>query len=35
MGENEWKGRGSFKTREMYREAGNKMKRGLVEKEGE
>lgn len=35
MGENEWWGRGSFKTRDMYRKAGKDLKRGLVVMGGE
>lgn len=30
IGENEWWGRGSFKTRDMYQETGKDLKRGLV-----
>jgi len=35
MGENKWWGRGSFKTRDMYREVGKELKRGSVVAEGE
>lgn len=35
MGDNEWWGRGSFKTRDVYREAGKDLKRGFVMMQGE
>lgn len=35
MGDFEWLGRGSFKARDLYREAGKELKRGLVAAEGE
>lgn len=35
MGDIEWWGRGSFKTRDMYREAGKELKQGLAVMEGE
>lgn len=35
MGNFEWLGRGSFKTRELYKEAGKDLKQGFVAMEGE
>ena len=35
MGDFEWWGRGSFKTRDVYREAGKDLKQGFVAMEGE
>lgn len=35
MGDIEWWRRGSFKTRDMYREAGKDLKQGFVVMEGE